>query len=158
MDLSAARILVVEDHRQMTELLRSVLSGFGTRDLEIAASPREGWALLERQRFDLIIVDRNFQDADGLELVRRIRRPDYEAAFVPILMLTGSAELSVVRAARDAGVSEYLVKPFTVTAFYERMMALVHRPRPFIQTTGYFGPDRRRRQDPDYRGPDRRQR
>lgn len=157
MDLSATRILLVEDNRQMTELVRSVLAGFGARDVEVTTNPREAWSRLEFQAFDLMIVDRTFHDSDGLDLVRRIRRPgETTAAFLPILMLTGSGERSVVAAARDAGVSEYLVKPFTVTAFYERMMALIHRPRPFVQTPSYFGPDRRRRQDPDYRGPERR--
>ncbi|MCR5879715.1 response regulator [Phenylobacterium sp. J367] len=157
MDLSATRILIVEDHRQMIELIRSVLAGFGARDIEVAASPTEAWALLERRAFDLLIVDRTFHNGDGLDLVRRIRRPgETTAAFLPILMLTGSGEASVVAAARDAGVSEYLVKPFTVTGFHERMMALIFRPRPFVQTQGYFGPDRRRRQDPAYRGRERR--
>lgn len=141
----------------MTELLRSVLVSLGCRDLETAATVEEGWNLLETRAFDLLIVDRNLEGGDGLELVRRIRRPgDSPAAFLPILMLTGSGERSVVYAARDAGVSEYLVKPFTVARLVDRLNVLIHRPRPFVQAERYFGPDRRRRQEPDYRGRERR--
>lgn len=143
----------------MTELIRSVLASLGCRSLEVAATVDEGWELLETCVFDLLIVDRNFQGADGLELVRRIRRPGGSpAAFLPILMLTGSAERSVVSAARDAGVSEYLVKPFTVSSLVDRLNALIHRPRSFIHAERYFGPDRRRREDPAYQGLDRRRR
>jgi DNA-binding response OmpR family regulator len=156
MDLAPTRILIVEDNRQMSELLRSVLASFGARDIHAAADPREGWSLLQAQSFDLLIVDRTFQRGDGLELVRRIRQPGTPRAFLPILMLTGSGERSVVAAARDAGVSEYLVKPFTVTAMYERLQSLVHRPRSFVHTADYFGPDRRRRRDLSYQGRERR--
>ena len=71
-------------------------------------------------------------------------------------MLTGYTEQRRVTAARDSGVSEFLSKPFTVTGLLKRIEALIHSPRPFVRSETYFGPDRRRRDDPNYRGPDRR--
>jgi hypothetical protein len=63
-----------------------------------------------------------------------------------------------VLAARDAGVTEFLVKPFTVTGLLRRIEALIFQARPFVRSPTYFGPDRRRRADPNYRGVERRRR
>lgn len=157
MNLSAVRFLIVEDNRQVTDLLRSLLGALEARHIDVAVDPAEAWNLLEVQAYDLLIVDRTFSSGDGLDLVRRIRNPATSpAAFLPILMVTASAERSVVAAARDAGVSEYLVKPFTATSLYKRLQAMIFSPRRFVQAPGYFGPDRRRRALASYRGPERR--
>jgi hypothetical protein len=59
-------------------------------------------------------------------------------------------------AARDAGVTEFLVKPLSAKALYERILSVVLHPRPFVRTKNYFGPDRRRNSNPGYAGPERR--
>jgi hypothetical protein len=58
--------------------------------------------------------------------------------------------------ARDAGVTEFVAKPVTAKAVLERIHAVIYRPRPFVRTKDYFGPDRRRKDDPGYEGPWRR--
>jgi DNA-binding response OmpR family regulator len=71
-------------------------------------------------------------------------------------MLTGHSEKRRVVAARDAGVTEFLVKPLSARALYERIVNVVVNPRPFVRTKTYFGPDRRRNLNPSYVGPERR--
>ncbi len=71
-------------------------------------------------------------------------------------MLTGHAARARVEEARDAGVTEFVVKPVTARAVLDRINAVILRPRHFVRTSEYFGPDRRRRQDPAYQGPWRR--
>ena len=81
---------------------------------------------------------------DGIELTRMIRQPDTSPnPFVPIIMITGYAERNRVFEARDAGVSEMLVKPISAKGLYARIAKVVLNPRPFIRTDHYFGPDRR---------------
>ena len=58
--------------------------------------------------------------------------------------------------ARDVGVNEFLSKPVTARGVLERIAQVVDNPRPFVRSAGYFGPDRRRRADPNYNGPRRR--
>ena len=82
--------------------------------------------------------------------------PDSPNRQLPIIMLTASSEQDFVLAARDRGVTEFLAKPFTVQKFYDRLVAVIARPRSFVDAESYFGPDRRRRQV-DFGGPDRRQ-
>jgi DNA-binding response OmpR family regulator len=94
---------------------------------------------------------------DGIELTQMIRQPGANAnPFVPIIMLTGHSEKRRVTAARDAGVTEFLAKPLSAKALYERIVSVVINPRPFVRTKTYFGPDRRRNANASYAGPERR--
>jgi DNA-binding response OmpR family regulator len=86
-----------------------------------------------------------------------IRQPGANAnPYVPIIMLTGHSEKKRVIAARDAGITEFLAKPISAKALYQRILNIVVNPRPFIKTKTYFGPDRRRNVGPNYAGPERR--
>jgi DNA-binding response OmpR family regulator len=106
---------------------------------------------------DIVITDWAMPIFDGIELTQMIRQPGASAnPFVPIIMLTGHSEKRRVVAARDAGVTEFLVKPLSARALYERIVNVVVNPRPFVRTKTYFGPDRRRNLNPSYVGPERR--
>jgi two-component system, chemotaxis family, chemotaxis protein CheY len=75
---------------------------------------------------------------------------------VPIIMLTGHSERTRVTNARDAGITEFMVKPISAKALYQRILNVVVNPRPFVRTKTFFGPDRRRNVNPNYSGPERR--
>ena len=106
---------------------------------------------------DIVITDWAMPIFDGLELTRMIRQPGANAnPFVPIIMLTGHSEKKHVMAARDAGITEFLAKPLSAKALYERILNVVMNPRPFVRTKTYFGPDRRRGVVSNYTGPERR--
>ncbi len=106
----------------------------------------------------MAIVDFNMSPIDGVEFTRLVRQAaDSPNPFLPIIMLTGHAARARVEEARDAGVTEFVVKPVTAKAVLDRINAVVNKARPFIRTQEYFGPDRRRRQDPAFTGPWRRQ-
>jgi DNA-binding response OmpR family regulator len=157
MNLSTANILLVEDNRQMAELTRAVLMGLGFAEIEHALNGDQAMAALGRQTCDLVLLDRRLGREDGLELAKRIRwSPGRRVSEVPIVMLTGSASQQSVQAARDAGVNGYLVKPFTVVAVHDRLVAALTQKPQFIRCDSYIGPDRRHRADPDYKGPERR--
>jgi DNA-binding response OmpR family regulator len=71
--------------------------------------------------------------------------------------MTGFSEKRRVVQARDAGVTEFLVKPFTARDMYRRISQIVERPREFVKSEDFFGPDRRRTKRSDYEGPLRRE-
>ncbi len=160
MDLSALHILIVDDNRQAAEIVRSLLQAVGAHSIHHTTTAHEAFALMRQEAFDLLIVDENLgKGGEGLELVRRIRKdPASPSPYVAILMLTGYADERRVLAARDAGVTDFLVKPFTVTALLRHIEALILQPRVFVRSVDYFGPDRRRRPDPEYQGAERRRR
>ena len=94
---------------------------------------------------------------DGLEFVRLLRTATNSPnPFVPVIMLTAHTETKRVMEARDAGITEFLAKPISAQQLGSRIRAVIEHPRPFVRAESYIGPDRRRRQDPDFEGPDRR--
>jgi CheY-like chemotaxis protein len=158
MDLRALRILVVDDNRHSVEIVRSVLQSVGGQDIRQASTAHAAFDMMKKELIDLVILDQNLGKGDeGVQLVRRIRNdPQSPSPYVAILMLTGYTEHRRVTAARDAGVTDFLSKPFTVAGLLKRIEAMIFQVRPFVRAEHYFGPDRRRRQDPDYRGTERR--
>jgi DNA-binding response OmpR family regulator len=91
------------------------------------------------------------EPVDGVEFTRRVRNgSDPRLVRLPIIMMTGHSELRRIVDARDAGVNEIVVKPLTAKAVLSRIEAVTQRPRPFVRTISYFGPDRRRRDDPKF--------
>ena len=75
---------------------------------------------------------------------------------VPVVLVTGYSALQRVAEARDAGVTEFLVKPFSANDLAKRIAYVINKPRDYIDSDDYFGPDRRRRMAPDFKGPFRR--
>ena len=158
MDLSALRILIVDDNRHAVEIVKSILSSVGAQDVQDINTAHGAFELMGRELFDLVILDQNLGKGDeGVQLVRRIRNdPTSPSPYAAILMLTGYTEHRRVTAARDAGVTDFLSKPFTVAGLLKRIEALILQTRPFVRSSNYFGPDRRRRADPRYVGIERR--
>lgn len=143
------RFLVVEDDEPMRRILRAMLEGFGSRDVFEAADGAAGLEAFTAQHPDIVVIDWELPLLDGVEATRRMRDPDKSPnPFVPIIMVTGYAERRRVLAARNAGVNEFLVKPISAQALYERILTIVARPRPFLKTRTYFGPHPRRNADP----------
>lgn len=146
--LSPARLLLVDDDRAMVAILKAVLRGLGLEDVVVARDGEAAYALFRRERIDVALVDFRMPGADGLEFVRRVRRDaDSPDPSLPIVMLTAHADRALVLAARDAGVTEFCVKPVTAVELHRKLAAALDRPRDFVRTPGYAGPDRRRREE-----------
>ena len=158
-DFSNLRFLVVEDNPHMRRIIRTLLQGFGSREIYEAADGVAGLEAFNKYTPDIVIMDWAMPVFDGLDFARMIRQPDTNASpFTPIIMLTGHSERKRVTAARDAGVTEFMVKPVSATALHQRIVNVVANPRRYIRTKSYFGPDRRRNSTPGYSGPERRKR
>lgn len=156
-DFAKLRILVVDDNAHMRRIVRTLLHGYGSREVYEAEDGAAGLEMFTTHLPDIIIVDWAMPIFDGVELTRMIRRPDSGMnPYVPIIMLTGHSEKSRVIRARDAGVTEFLCKPISAKALHQRLLNCVLNPRPFIKTRDYFGPDRRRSTSNTYNGPERR--
>jgi CheY-like chemotaxis protein len=155
--LSALRVLLVDDNQHMRQIVAAILSGVGVTHVRECWDGAEALEMLRQWPADLAIVDFRMAPVDGVEFTRLVRNAaDSPNQFLPIIMMTGYAERARVMEARDAGVTEFVVKPLTARALLDRLNNLISRPRPFIRTAHYFGPDRRRRQDPNFMGPWRR--
>jgi len=138
--------LVIDDNRHMLTLVRKILHALGSKKVTETEDAAEAFKIMKSITPDIIICDWNMTPLDGLEFTRMVRTgADSPNPYVPIIMLTGHSEVKMVMEARDAGVNEYLVKPISIKALYDRISTIISRPRPFIRTGSFFGPDRRRR-------------
>jgi two-component system, chemotaxis family, chemotaxis protein CheY len=150
-------ILLVDDNQHMRILLTEILRAIGVRQVLEAADGDEAMTMLRRHTVDIIITDLAMIPVDGVDFVRLLRNsPDSPNPMCPVIMLSGHSTERRIFAARDAGVNEFLSKPVTVRGILSRIGQIIDHPRPFIRSAEYFGPDRRRRQDPSYQGPRRR--
>src|SRR3546814_550208 len=150
-DISRLRCLIVDDNEFMRTLMRRLLYALGARDIVESSGAREAFERLRTFAADLAFVDLMMVPTDGIELARLIRRsPDSAHRRLPIIMVSGQADLQRVQEARDAGVNEFLVKPVSAQTLLDRIGAVLLTKRQFIDIPSYFGPDRRRRQDPNY--------
>jgi two-component system chemotaxis response regulator CheY len=151
------RFLVIDDNAHMRRILRTLLHGFGARDVYEAEDGASGLESFNHYVPDIVITDWAMPIFDGLELTQLIRQPGMNAnPYVPIIMLTGHSEKKRVVSARDAGVTEFVAKPISAKSLYQRILNVVVNPRPFVKTKDYFGPDRRRNANANYIGPERR--
>jgi CheY-like chemotaxis protein len=155
--LSALRVLLIDDNANMRSIMAAVLEGVGIKDVRHAKDGEIGLAILREWPADIAIVDYLMSPIDGLEFTRKIRHG--RGALnnqLPIIMVTGYADRVRVLEARDAGVTELVVKPVTANAVLTRLNQVIYKPRSFVRTDDYYGPDRRRRSDLAYVGPMRR--
>jgi len=160
MALESVAALILDDNAHMRGLVRVILTSFGVRRIEEAADTAEALAHVVDGDIDIAFVDfklAGMGGIDGLEFCRAIRlSKDSPDLYLPIVMVTAYSERSRVIDAINAGVDEFLVKPIRAVDVANRVNSVIERRRPFVQAPGYFGPDRRRRDDPRYRGPLRR--
>lgn len=165
-DLSRVSILVVEDCQFLRSLIVNCLRVLGVGSIKSVDDGAQAIEFIRQvaddpmkagmMSIDIIISDWEMSPVDGMILLRWVRRhkesPD---RFAPFLMLTGYSEPQRVHDARAMGVNEFMSKPFTVNALADKLSSIIGRPRQYVHTASYFGPDRRR-QSIAIKGEDRR--
>lgn len=147
------RVLLIEDHEGQAAALTAILFALGFKRVKRAINTQQAIEKLQNDKFDLILCDYQLGIVNGLMLVRMIRRPDgISHPMIPILMVTAHADPERVAEALNAGVNDFLVKPVSPEALLRALTGAIERPRAFIKTREYNGPDRRRKQMPDNPG------
>ncbi len=117
---TSIKILIVDDFATMRRILKNILKQLGFKTLVEADDGTTAWEILEGQSIDLIISDWNMPKMTGLELLKKVRASDkYKGT--PFLMVTAEAQKQNVIEAVQAGVSNYVVKPFTAEAISDKL-------------------------------------
>jgi DNA-binding response OmpR family regulator len=156
--LDRMTVLIVDDNAPLRGILRTILNAMGAPRIYEAGDVRSAMDVLQHEHIDLLICDWKMKPVDGLALVKWVRNPTKSpCATLPILMLTCYADADRVKLARDAGVTEFMVKPFSPESIYQHISAMLKKPRRFVDSKSFFGPDRRRKVDA-HAGDDRRMR
>ena len=138
-------VLVIDDNTYMRKIVRSLLLHIGVRKIFEAS---DGIAGLDAIRFampDVVILDWELPMLNGAEFVRIVRSPDvFPLPAIPIIMLTSFGERWRVVEAIKVGVNEYLCKPVSAQALYDRLTSIIVNPRPIVKVGSYYGPEPRK--------------
>jgi len=119
MDL-AMKVLVVDDFATMRRIIKNVLKQIGFTNILEANDGATALGVLKENKVDLIISDWNMPQMNGLELLKTVRKDESTKA-IPFVMVTAEAQKENVLQAVRAGVSNYIVKPFTADAVKEKL-------------------------------------
>ncbi|MBI5741936.1 MAG: chemotaxis response regulator CheY [Nitrospirae bacterium] len=120
------RILVVDDFSTMRRIVKNLLRQIGYEYIEEAEDGAQAYSKLKNGGFGFVVSDWNMPNMDGLDLVKKVRS-DPELKDLPILMVTAEAEKEKVITAIQAGVNNYIVKPFTGETLKEKMDKIFER-------------------------------
>jgi len=118
------RILIVDDSQPMRRAQREILGGLGQVRFVEASDGFEALAKLSGGAFDLVLIDRNMPKMDGLTLVNQIRTTDKKT---PLIMVSTEAEKTRILEAIQAGVNNYVIKPFTSESLLEKVRATLSK-------------------------------
>ena len=154
-DGSKLNILVVEDNDSSRRLIVELLRASGFSNLTITRSAEDAIEQMKGQMPDMLILDWNLPGLSGIELAQLIRHaavtPDdrFSNPAVPMIMLTSRQSVRDVATARNAGIDEFVIKPFSTVSILKAICSCILRRRPFIVSAGYVGPCRRRNKKKD---------
>ena len=117
-------ILVVDDYNTMRRIVRNLLKQLGFDNSDEAADGAEALKKLHEKPFSLIISDWNMEPMSGMELLKQVRA-DEKLKSLPFIMVTAESKPENVIAAKQAGVSNYIVKPFNAETLKTKMSSVI---------------------------------
>lgn len=123
-------------------IVQSALASLGCKRILRARDGPELLPILAKEQVDLLIIDWTSTTANGIDVVRDIRQ-DPSSRAREVLVLSARVEREAIETARDAGVNEYLIKPFSTASLLASIHVIAFTPRSFVVSKGYVGPDRR---------------
>lgn len=141
------RVLVVEDHHGTARTMQALLNSLGFKNVQHAEDVPSAGDILQSGGVDLLLCDQNLGGLSGLSLIKSIRRLDgIGNPNLPIIMVTAHADAETVSNALGQGVDAVLAKPVQPDRLLLCLEEALEKPRRFVKSKNYAGPDRRRRQ------------
>ncbi len=117
------RFLIVDDTRSVHRYLEILLKPFVNAELTNTYSAAEALAVLQKgQSFDMILLDWEMPEMNGIALLKHLRQNQIET---PVLMMTTKNSIEDVREALESGATEFMMKPFTIDIFREKVSGIL---------------------------------
>lgn len=146
------RVLIVDPQPASARLVGELMRSIASAQIWYSDSTQKGIRSAATADPHVIFVELNSGAVDGVAFARELRRSHMACRYAPIIMVTSQATAAGILAARDAGVHEFLRKPFTMKDLLRRLEAVTLRQRDWVEAVDYVGPDRRRFNSGDYTG------
>jgi len=118
------KVLIVDDYKTMLRILANLLRQLKFTNIEKAMDGSEALRKLRAENFGLVISDWNMEPMTGIELLREVRADD-KLKHLPFIMITAESKSENVIAAKEAGVSNYIVKPFNAETLKGKMISVL---------------------------------
>lgn len=147
------RVLVADPQPASARLFSDLMRDIAHSHVWIAGTTERAMKIAETCDPQLIVVELGDPKLDGLGFTRRVRKSTWPCRQAPIITITGAATAGMILAARDAGVHEFLRKPYSMKDLIRRLEAVTLKERDWVEGVGYIGPDRRRFNSGEYAGP-----
>ena len=139
--LRSLKVLIVEDNAFMRKIVRELLSNIGIRNMTEAADGVAGLEAIRHVMPDLVLLDWDMPFINGFEFTRIVRAPGvFPYSDLPIIMLSGYGERAHVMEAARLGVNEFLKKPVSAKALFQRIVSVMMNPREMIHVDGCYRP------------------
>jgi two-component system, chemotaxis family, chemotaxis protein CheY len=153
--INQLHVLVVDDNPFTRNLVRNMLASIGVKTITEAGDGIIAVELIRSSAPDVIVLDWEMPLLNGPELVRIVRSPGaFPMPDVPIIMLSAHGERWRILEAAKLGVNEFLCKPVSAKALFERLVSILLKPRESVQFGKYYGPAPRRPAKPAGTDPD----
>ena len=117
-------VLIVDDYKTMLRIIRNLLKQLGFTNVDEATDGSTALRLLRQKDFGLVISDWNMEPMTGLQLLQEVRSDD-KLKSLPFVMVTAESKTENVVAAKEAGVSNYIVKPFNAATLKTKLSTVV---------------------------------
>lgn len=117
-------VLVVDDYKTMIRIVRSLLQQLGFTNIDDAVDGETALTMMKQKSYGLVLSDWNMQPMSGLDLLKAVRAND-RTKDVPFIMVTAETKTENVVAARQAGVNNYIIKPFTLAVLKQKLTAVL---------------------------------
>jgi CheY-like chemotaxis protein len=128
-NFSLLSFLIVDDQPFSRRLVRSMLQGFGSREVYESANGVEAYELARAAMPSMIITDLVMPIFDGMRFIKMVKEPQSPAYNIPIVVLSGYLTKAAALTVKDAGAEELLVKPVSPKALYEHIARIVWRQK-----------------------------
>lgn len=122
-DPQTAKILIVDDYKTMRLVIRNLLGQIGFKNVDEASDGQMALGLIRTNAYDLVISDWNMEPMTGIELLRTVRNDNTKK--LPFIMVTAESKTENIIAAKQAGVDNYIVKPFSAQTLKSKMAAVL---------------------------------
>jgi two-component system chemotaxis response regulator CheY len=118
-------VLIVDDYKTMLRIMKNLLGQIGFKNVDQAEDGNTALGLLKSKSYGLVISDWNMEPMSGLELLRTVRGTNDNHGKVPFIMVTAENKTENVIAAKEAGVNNYIVKPFDAKTLKQKMVSVL---------------------------------
>ena len=146
LDLEHKSILIIDESSFALKIVAEMCGSFGLGSIATGKGIEYAFATMNATHYDVVICDWGTPPLDGSAFVRRVRASAEERVKrTPIILMKAHAAAPDVVLAREAGVTEFLARPFSAQTLFNHLISIFSKPREFVTEAAFTGPDRRRR-------------